>query len=72
MGLLARGLPKCKVNMTEKVITDGDDQYMFYSQINDQPERIYGLLLSDYQTCGNYKLDRRVKGMLDTHIREGL
>lgn len=56
------------ISFSDNVVRAGDDEYRFYSQINDNKEKIYGLLLNDYRTCDNYLIDNNLKFILKTHM----
>jgi hypothetical protein len=57
------------INMTERTIRLGEDEYRFVQYGNINKERFYGLLIHDYRDCGNYHIDARLKSILDTRIR---
>lgn len=56
------------IKYTESVVINNDDEYRFYSQINNKKEKVYGILLDDYKTCGNYLLDERLEAILRSHM----
>ena len=61
----------------EKVIFKGDsellckeDRYLFIVDVNKNPERIFGLLITDYRRCEHYLVHKRVLQYCDTHIQQ--
>ena len=56
-----------KIGFTEQTVYIGDSEYRFYSDINANKEKLYGMLFTDYRTCGNYKLELQLVAILESH-----
>lgn len=53
---------RCAVaNSKQHFITHGMDRFMFFSQINNNPDRLRGLDIYDYEVCGEYDISDEVK-----------
>lgn len=66
--LLDRLGGKAEVRNHREVIS-GEDRYIFFESINSHPEKIRGLILSDYRVCDHFFLADDVRHYCDSHIR---
>jgi hypothetical protein len=55
---------------TEKTVRCEGEEWRFL--LADDEEKVIGMLLTDYQTCGRCTLSNRLVAILETHIREDL
>jgi hypothetical protein len=56
-----------KVDRTNFKIEIGDDRFLFFSNINDSPEKLCGLTCVDFNTCANYQLSDEVLAYVLAH-----
>lgn len=69
MGVLINILPKSVVvSKVKSRISVENEEWIFLSNINKDPYRIYGLEFTDYKTCGHFVADHKVLNYLQTHI----
>lgn len=56
------------INTTNNTITSGEEEHLFFININDDPERIIGLQFHSFRVCNNYNLDERTAYYVRTHL----
>ncbi len=58
---------KVTIRHAGRIIIDGNSEHWFIQDGNKNKEKFYGMLLTDYRTCGNYTLDDTLASILESH-----
>lgn len=59
---------KAAVNSTSHEIISGDNRFLFFTNINDFPEKIHGLSFVGFEVCSSYDLSDKVLAYIVSHI----
>ena len=59
---------KAVVNHSSHEITVGNNRFLFFTNINDFPEKIYGLTFVGFEVCSSYDLSDKVLAYLAGNI----
>ena len=66
----ASALHDCQVSGDSVRI--GEDEYIFFVDINRNPERIFGFRAHSYRNCGEYLINREIEQHIEAHmVHEG-
>jgi CO dehydrogenase/acetyl-CoA synthase delta subunit len=69
MRVLAVQLPDDHIRK-EKEIVLGDNRWIFYTDINQNPHQILGMKVSSWRQCPNCGISDTVRAYLDSHMED--